>query len=145
MYMKSDELTRLSSFKKLITGGDLSESTFTGPGEVLLAPETWGDIVPIQLDGNTPWSFSKHAFLCCTHGVTLSHKTQSLGKALCKSFHFVRPENRAQTHTFNSLRRRSVCGTSIGTGSNLCLESWRYLPEDTATRRAVDRYVGNHA
>jgi len=69
-------------FKKLITGSDLAESTFTGPGEVLMAPETWGDIVPIRLDGGTTWNFSKHAFLCCTHGVTRTHKAQSLGKAL---------------------------------------------------------------
>ena len=74
---------RGGSFKKLITGSDLSESTFTGPGEVLMAPETWGDIVPIQLDGSATWNFSKHAFLCCTHGVTRAHKAQSLGKAIC--------------------------------------------------------------
>ncbi|EKM54247.1 uncharacterized protein PHACADRAFT_257964 [Phanerochaete carnosa HHB-10118-sp] len=68
------------SFKRLITSSDLSESTFTGPGEVLMAPETWGDIVPIHLDGSTVWNFSKHAFLCCTQGVTRTYKTQSLGK-----------------------------------------------------------------
>ena len=51
---------------------------------MLLAPETWGDIVPINLDGNTTWYFSKHAFLACTHQVVRSHKAQGLGKALCK-------------------------------------------------------------
>ncbi len=47
----------------------MTESLFTGPGEVLLAPETWGDIVPIQLDGQTPWNVGKHAFLASTPGV----------------------------------------------------------------------------
>ncbi|KIP05597.1 hypothetical protein PHLGIDRAFT_91962 [Phlebiopsis gigantea 11061_1 CR5-6] len=70
------------SFKKLITGSELAESVFTGPGEVLLAPETWGDIVPIHLDGRETWFFSKHAFLACTREVVRAHKAQSLGKTL---------------------------------------------------------------
>ena len=74
------------SFKKLITNSDLSESIFTGPGEVLLAPETWGDIVPIHLNGNETWCFSKHAFLACTHEVVRAHRAQSLGKTLCECF-----------------------------------------------------------
>lgn len=62
----------------------MSESIFTGPGEVLLAPETWGDIVPINLDGTTPWFFGKHAFLGATRDIVRTNKTQSFGKALCK-------------------------------------------------------------
>lgn len=62
----------------------MSESIFTGPGEVMLAPETWGDIVPIQLDGRTTWSVGKDAFLACTINVVRSSKSQGLGKALCE-------------------------------------------------------------
>ena len=62
----------------------MSESTFTGPGEVLLAPDIWGDVVPIQMDGSTPWSIGKHAFLAATSGVTKVSKSQGFGKALCK-------------------------------------------------------------
>lgn len=62
----------------------MSESLFTGPGEVLLAPEIWGDIVPIPLDGNTAWSISKDAFLAATHEVKLTTKSQGLAKGLCK-------------------------------------------------------------
>ena len=29
------------SFKKMLTGGEMAQSTFTGPGEVLLAPPIW--------------------------------------------------------------------------------------------------------
>lgn len=63
----------------------LSESTFTGPGEVLVAPETWGDIVPIHLDGHTQWSVGKDAYLACTIGVTHKPKPQGVGKALSMS------------------------------------------------------------
>ena len=37
------------SFKKMVTGGEMAESWFTGPGEVVLAPEVWGDIVPVRV------------------------------------------------------------------------------------------------
>ena len=62
----------------------MSESIFTGPGEVMLAPETWGDIVPIHLDGQTNWSVGRDAFLACTNGIVRTTKSQGLGKALCK-------------------------------------------------------------
>jgi len=29
------------SFKKMFTGGEMARSTFTGPGEILLAPPIW--------------------------------------------------------------------------------------------------------
>lgn len=37
------------SIGKLLTGGEMGESSFTGPGEVVLAPGVWGDIVPIRV------------------------------------------------------------------------------------------------
>ncbi|CDO72493.1 hypothetical protein BN946_scf184980.g34 [Trametes cinnabarina] len=70
------------SMKKMFTGGDMSESTFTGPGEVLIAPEIWGDVVPIHLDGQTQWRVGRDAFLACTMGVSRQTKSQGLGKAL---------------------------------------------------------------
>ena len=62
----------------------MSESTFTGPGEVMLAPSTWGDIVPIHLDGQATWSVGRDAFLACTNGIVRSTKSQGFSKALCK-------------------------------------------------------------
>ncbi|KAG8935837.1 hypothetical protein FRC02_006083 [Tulasnella sp. 418] len=70
------------SFRKMLTGGEMTSSTFTGPGEVLLAPEIWGDIVPIYLDGQTEWNLSRDAFLASTMGVTKTSKAQSFGKAM---------------------------------------------------------------
>jgi len=70
------------SLKKLVTGGELAHSTYTGPGEILLAPSALGDIVPIRLDGQQQWSVGKDAFLACTPGVIRDYKSQGLGKAM---------------------------------------------------------------
>lgn len=70
------------SFKKLVAGGDLAQSTYTGPGELLLAPAALGDIVPVRLDGQQQWSVGKDAFLCATQGVVKDYKSQGLGKAM---------------------------------------------------------------
>lgn len=70
------------SFKKILAGGELAHSTYTGPGELLLAPAALGDIVPIRLDGQQTWSVGKDGFLACTQGVIKDYKSQGLGKAL---------------------------------------------------------------
>ncbi|CAG7846927.1 Altered inheritance of mitochondria protein 24, mitochondrial {ECO:0000256/RuleBase:RU363045} [Serendipita indica DSM 11827] len=70
------------SLSKMITGGEMSESKYTGPGEVILAPEVWGDIVPIQIQPNTSWSVGKDAYLACTANVTRSTKSQGFMKGL---------------------------------------------------------------
>lgn len=70
------------SVKKLIAGGDMSSSTFTGPGELLLAPPVLGDITNILLTGKEEWNVGKDAFLACTQGVQKDYKTQGLGKAM---------------------------------------------------------------
>lgn len=56
------------SLKKLAIGGQMSASTFTGPGELLLAPASLGDITNIRLTGSETWSVGKDAFLACTQG-----------------------------------------------------------------------------
>lgn len=70
------------SMKKLIAGGDMGTSTYTGPGELLLAPPALGDIANIQLKGHEQWNVGKDAFLACTQGVVREHKSQGLGKAM---------------------------------------------------------------
>lgn len=70
------------SFKKLIAGGEMAQSTYTGPGELLLAPAALGDIVPIRLDGQQTWSVGRDAFLACTQGVVKDYKSQGFGKAM---------------------------------------------------------------
>ncbi|CAF1997221.1 unnamed protein product [Rotaria magnacalcarata] len=70
------------SFKKMFTGGEMAQSTYTGPGEILLAPPIWGDIVPIELDGRTQWNVGKDGYLAMSHGVVKETKSQGLGKAM---------------------------------------------------------------
>ncbi|EIM89546.1 DUF124-domain-containing protein [Stereum hirsutum FP-91666 SS1] len=70
------------SFSKFFSGEEASESIFTGPGEVLIAPEVWGDIVPITLDGQAPWSVSKYAFLASTSGLVRGVRSQGFAKGL---------------------------------------------------------------
>ena len=70
------------SMKKLIGGGELAESTFSGPGEVLLAPHGLGDITTLRLDGNSEWSVGKDAFLACTSAVQKEYKAQGFGKMM---------------------------------------------------------------
>lgn len=71
------------SLKKLLAGGELSHSTFTGPGELLLAPSYLGDITVLRLSGGgrERWSVGRDAFLASTQGVAKDYKTQSLSKA----------------------------------------------------------------
>ncbi|EXJ89863.1 hypothetical protein A1O3_02930 [Capronia epimyces CBS 606.96] len=70
------------SMKKLLIGGEMTHSTFTGPGELLLAPSTLGDISILRLGGNEAWTVGRDAFLACTQGVIKDYKSQGIGKAM---------------------------------------------------------------
>ena len=70
------------SVKKLISGGEVAHSTFTGPGELLLAPSSLGDITNLRLSGQEQWSVGRDALLACTQGVVREYKRQGIGKAL---------------------------------------------------------------
>jgi uncharacterized protein (AIM24 family) len=70
------------SMKKLLTGGELSESTFTGPGQVCLGPTLFGDIITLQITGQTRWVIGKDAFLASTPTVTKDTKAQGFSKAM---------------------------------------------------------------
>jgi uncharacterized protein (AIM24 family) len=70
------------SMKKLVAGGEMSTSTYTGPGELLLAPPMLGDITSLRLTGHEAWSVSHDGFLACTQNVVKDYKRQGLGKAM---------------------------------------------------------------
>ena len=72
------------SMKKLIAGGEMAYSQYTGPGELLFAPPFLGDITTLRLTGKEKqlWSVGKDAFMACTQGVTKDYKNQGLGKAM---------------------------------------------------------------
>ena len=70
------------SLKKFFAGGEMAHSTYTGPGEILLAPPALGDIIPIRLDGKQTWSLSKDGHLAHTQGIRCEMKSQGLAKAM---------------------------------------------------------------
>ena len=70
------------SLKKLFAGGELSCSTYTGPGELLLAPSTLGDIVVLRLNGTDSWKVGKDAFLAATSAVQKDFQSQGLTKGV---------------------------------------------------------------
>ncbi|RMJ03483.1 hypothetical protein CDV36_014990 [Fusarium kuroshium] len=70
------------SVKKMITGGEMSSSTFVGPGEVLLAPHSLGDVTTLRLTGQEEWSVGHDAYLASTQGVIKDFKRQSISKAM---------------------------------------------------------------
>lgn len=70
------------SMKKMISGSELSSSTFTGPGELLLGPHMLGDITSLRLTGKEQWSVGQDAYLASTQGVIKDYKRQGIGKAM---------------------------------------------------------------
>ncbi|RKF58447.1 Uncharacterized protein OnM2_067050 [Erysiphe neolycopersici] len=70
------------SMKKLIARGHMSSSTFTGPGEVVLAPPNLGDISTISMSADQPWFLARDAFLACTQDIIKDYKRQGMVKAI---------------------------------------------------------------
>ncbi len=70
------------SMKKLIAGGEMATSTYTGPGEILMAPPFLGDITTLRLTGDEQWNVGKDAFLAATMGVVKDMKSQGFSKAM---------------------------------------------------------------
>lgn len=70
------------SVKKLIAGGELTASTYTGPGEILFAPSFIGDMTTLRLTGSDSWNVGKDAFIACTQGVVKEYKSQGISKAI---------------------------------------------------------------
>jgi len=70
------------SMKKFLIGGEMAHSIFTGPGELLLAPSTLGDLTILQLGGNENWNVGRDAFLACTQGIIKEYKSQGISKAI---------------------------------------------------------------
>lgn len=70
------------SFSKMLTGGEMHESSCTGRGKIVLAPTLFGDIFTLQIDPRTQWRIGKDAYLASTGEVSKENKMQGLGKAL---------------------------------------------------------------
>ena len=70
------------SVKKLLIGGEMAHSTFTGPGEILFAPAALGDLSLLRLNGREEWSVGRDAFLACTQGIVKEYKSQTFKQAM---------------------------------------------------------------
>lgn len=68
------------NWRKLIAGGEMSMSQYTGPGELLLAPSVLGDIIVLRLDGKQEWKVGRDAFLASTSAVNHKYQAQGLAK-----------------------------------------------------------------
>jgi len=103
--------------KKLIAGGELAHSTFTGPGELLLGPHQLGDITNIRLTGSEEWSVGRDAFLACTQGVVKDYKRQGLGKALFSGeglfVYKITGVGILFISSFGAIIRKDVCASSL--------------------------------
>ena len=113
------------TFKKLFTGGQIWQNTYTGPGSLTLAPVLLGEIVTLSVDGsagNLPWSVSKHTYLAKTAGVKIDTKSQGLGKALFSGtdlfVYLLEGIGLVWLSTFGSVHKREVCPITC---PSLCL------------------------
>jgi uncharacterized protein (AIM24 family) len=71
------------SLRKFLFGAEMAYSTFTGPGELLLAPPMLGDITVLRLPTeNDKWKIGRDAYLACTTSVQKSYQGQGLSKAV---------------------------------------------------------------
>ncbi|KAL8932647.1 MAG: hypothetical protein Q9211_006200, partial [Gyalolechia sp. 1 TL-2023] len=70
------------SLKKFVAGGEMATSQYTGPGELLLAPDFLGDITTLRLTGSEQWNVGKDAFIACTQGVVREYKNQGFSKVM---------------------------------------------------------------
>ena len=69
-------------WKKLLVGGEMAMSHYTGPGELLLAPSVLGDIIVLRLNGEQEWKIGRDAFLASTTAVKHKYQAQSLTKGV---------------------------------------------------------------
>jgi len=101
------------TLKKLIAGGHITHSTYTGPGEVLLAPPMLGDITNVSLSGEQEWNVGKDAFLACTQGITKDYKRQGIGKAIFSGeglfVYKIRGVGIMWITSFGAIIRKDVC------------------------------------
>ncbi|KAJ9359989.1 hypothetical protein DTO027B9_1541 [Paecilomyces variotii] len=67
---------------KLLAGFSLTVSEYTGPGELLLAPSTLGDITVLRFSGSEEWRIGKHSFLAATSAIKKDHESQDLSKGM---------------------------------------------------------------
>lgn len=69
-------------WKKLLAGGEMTMSQYTGPGELLIAPSVLGDIIVLRLNGEEEWKIGRDSFLASTTSVRHKYQAQGIAKAV---------------------------------------------------------------
>ncbi|KAJ5296743.1 uncharacterized protein N7443_007636 [Penicillium atrosanguineum] len=69
-------------WKKLLAGGEMTMSQYTGPGELLIAPSVLGDIIVLRLNGEEEWKIGRDSFLASTASVRHKYQAQGITKAV---------------------------------------------------------------
>jgi len=75
----------LGGFARMVAGESFFFQTLTarrGPGEVLLAPSTPGDIIDVELDGSYSMIVQKNGFLAGSTELVVSTKMQNLSQGV---------------------------------------------------------------
>ncbi|KAJ5396664.1 Mitochondrial biogenesis protein AIM24 [Penicillium cosmopolitanum] len=70
------------AWKKLLAGGEMTMSKYKGPGELLIAPSTLGDIIVLRINENNEWKIGRDAFLASTDAVAHKYQAQGITKGV---------------------------------------------------------------
>ncbi|CAG7929065.1 unnamed protein product [Penicillium olsonii] len=115
------------SLKKLLAGGDMSISQYTGPGELLLAPPVLGDIIVHRVTDDK-WKMSRDAFLAHTAGVSHKHETQGLTQAVFSGeglfVYTIKGEGLIWMQSFGAIVRKDIAEGEIYYVDNGHLVAW---------------------
>lgn len=116
------------SLTKLVTGGSLHESVFTGPGELGLAPTSLGDIIPLYLDGRTEWMVGNDAFLASTEYVQKDRVSQGMSTGFLSGEGFfiyrIRGEGIVWITSFGAIMERTIAPNEQFIVDNNHLVAW---------------------
>lgn len=128
------------SLKKALIGGEMSKSHYTGPGELLLAPASIGDITIIKLGGQEQWSVGRDAFLACTQGIVQEYKSQGIGKAMFSGeglfVYKISGQGILWCTSFGAIIRKDVCLSPLPCKANSRLfQKWLAKLSSTAAKR----------
>jgi uncharacterized protein (TIGR00266 family) len=101
-------------------------------GEVILAPTMLGNIVEIDLDGNTTWNIAKDGFFAGDMNLTISTKMQNLSKGLFSGEGFFVVKVSGQGTLFAS-SFGSIVKVDIGAGKDYIIDNHHLVawPENT--------------
>ncbi|KAJ3079817.1 hypothetical protein HK102_003492 [Quaeritorhiza haematococci] len=135
---------KFKGLKALVTSSDSFRSNITaqsGPGEVLIAPQFLGDILPIVLDGATEFNVSKGQFLAMTSGVKKSNKSQGLGQGILSGEGMFIDKFSGQGIVFLQVLG-AVHPIDLGPGQEYIIDNGHLVAWAATTRYRVEKVAG---